>query len=204
MFDSGLESCREQLIESTLNLCLSQGYDETTVDQIARAAGVTSADFDWHFATKEAVLMLVVDDMSRATAAALGDVAKDVEPQHALLKASTAAMRAVVEGRGAVPLERLIAMARIVAETPRMQRKVSVARKRVIARPLADWMGVDTQDQRLKRALTMWSAVVASAYVCAVGMPENYDPVRDDSLPERMIGDLSQSFADVTGQDPTR
>ncbi len=37
----------------------------------------------------------------------------------------------------------------------------------MITQALADWMGVDPKDRRLQRALTMWSAVTASAYVAA-------------------------------------
>jgi AcrR family transcriptional regulator len=202
MLDSGLESGREQLIESALDLCARQGYDSTTVDQIADAAGVTLDDFERHFATKEAVLMSVVDDVSRVAAEALKDVPKGIEPEQALFKASTAAMIAVIDGHGAITLERLLALARIVTETARLQRKVSAARKRVITQPLADWMGVDPEDRRLQRALTMWSAVAASAYVGAVGTPKNYDPRRDDWLRERLIGNLSQCFVEVTGEDP--
>jgi AcrR family transcriptional regulator len=202
MLDSALESCREQLIDSALDLFMRHGYDSTTVDQIADAAGVTLDDFERHFATKEAVLMSVVDDVSSVTAAALADVPKGIEPKQALLKASTAAMGAVIDGHGGVTLERLMALARIVTDTARLQRKVSAARKRVITQPLADWMGVDPEDRRLQRALTMWSAVAASAYVGAVGTPKNYDPRRDDWLRERLIGNLSQSFVEVTGEDP--
>jgi|HubBroStandDraft_3_1064219.scaffolds.fasta_scaffold01833_6 AcrR family transcriptional regulator len=82
------DDCRERLVDATLDLCMGQGYDATTVDQIAAAADVTPADFERHFATKDAAIMSVVDDLLHATAAALGDVKPEVDPEHALLIAT--------------------------------------------------------------------------------------------------------------------
>jgi hypothetical protein len=42
------DDCRERLVDVTLDLCMSQGYDATTVDQIAAGADVTPADFERH------------------------------------------------------------------------------------------------------------------------------------------------------------
>ncbi len=50
---------RERLLACALDLFERQGFDATTVAQIARAAGVTEMTFYRHFATKEG---LVVDD----------------------------------------------------------------------------------------------------------------------------------------------
>jgi hypothetical protein len=83
-----------------------------------------------------------------------------------------------------------------------LHRTVSAARKRVITKPLADWMGVDPTNRRLQHALTMWSAVTASTYVGALEMPEGYESQRDSELQQRMIENLSQSFADVMGEGP--
>jgi AcrR family transcriptional regulator len=61
------DDCRERLVDATLDLCMGQGYDATTVDQIAAAADVTPADFERQFATKDAAIMSVVDDLLQAT-----------------------------------------------------------------------------------------------------------------------------------------
>ncbi|MCZ7461954.1 TetR/AcrR family transcriptional regulator [Streptomyces sp. WMMC940] len=47
---------RSTLQQEALRLFLSQGYENTTVDQIARAAGVSSMTFFRHFPTKESVV----------------------------------------------------------------------------------------------------------------------------------------------------
>ncbi|MFG2761580.1 TetR/AcrR family transcriptional regulator [Streptomyces wuyuanensis] len=47
---------RSTIQEEALRLFLSQGYESTTVDEIARAAGVSSMTFFRHFPTKESVV----------------------------------------------------------------------------------------------------------------------------------------------------
>jgi AcrR family transcriptional regulator len=198
------DDCRERLIDAALKLSASQGYEATTVDQIAAQAGVSDAECAKYFVTIEAVLMSIVEDMAHATAAALKTTPKGIEPERALLSASTAMVTAIAEGRGAVPLYRILAMARIISTTRNLHRTVAAARKRVITKPLADWMGVDPKDRRLQHALTMWSAVTASTYASALDMPEGYERQRDDGLQQQMIASLSESYGDVMGVDPQR
>lgn len=52
-----VEATRAALQAAALDLCEGQGYDATTVEQIAAAAGVTQMTFFRHFPTKAAVLM---------------------------------------------------------------------------------------------------------------------------------------------------
>ncbi len=193
---------RERLIDAALKLFERQGYDATTTVQIAAKARLSDADFARYFPTTEAIIMSIAEDMARETAVALTGIEKGIDPELALLSAGVAALNTVVEGRSELPLERLLAMARVVSATRNLHRSVSAARKRVITQALADWMGVDPTDRRLQRALTMWSAVTASAYVAASEMPEHYESQRDGGLQAEMIANLSQSYGDVMGVDP--
>ena len=183
---------------------MRQGYDATTIEQVAATAGASPADVTRHFASTDAVLISVADGMARATAAGLDTVAKGTDPVHALLQAGTSALGAIVEGRSEVPLDWVLAMARIVTTTSNLHRKVSAARKRVLTQPLADWMGLDPQNRRVQHALTMWSAVVASAYVSALGMPDPYESGRDAGIHQLMISGIRQSFGEVMGDDPEK
>lgn len=196
------EDCRERLVDTTLDLCMSQGYDATTVDQIAAAADITPADFARHFATKDAAIMSVVDDLLQATAAALGDVKPDVDAEHALLIATIESLNAIIDGRGVITRDRMLAMGRIVTSTSHLQQQASAVRKRVLTQALADRMGFDSQDRRVQRAVTMWSAIAAGAYIGQLHMPPNYDPRQDDWLSERMVANLSDTFAEVMGEAP--
>src|SRR6266702_4224961 len=54
--DRKKEATRARIAETALQLFVSQGYTETTIDQIAVAAGVGRRTIFRHFATKEAIL----------------------------------------------------------------------------------------------------------------------------------------------------
>ncbi len=194
---------RGRLIDAALEVFARQGYDATTIGDIAVSAGLPEGDVASEFPTTEAVITAVAEDMARETAAALARIEKGIPPERALLRAGAAGVTAVVEGRSVLPVERLLAMARTVAATRNLHRSVSAARKRVINQALADWMGVDPQDRRLQRALTMWSAVTANAYVAASEMPADYDPHRDAGLRQQMMMNLAQSYGDVMGEEPS-
>jgi AcrR family transcriptional regulator len=202
MPDNRQQDHRERLIDTTLDLCMGQGYDATTVEQIADAAGVTPSEFARHFATKDAAIMSIVDDLLHATATALRDVKTDIAPEHALLISTLEVLGAILEGRGVITRDQMLAMAQIVTSTSELQMQASVARRRVLAQALADRMGVGLRDRRVQRAATMWSAIAAGAYVGQLHMPPNYDPRQDDWLSERMIANLSETFAEVMGEAP--
>ncbi|MBW0019816.1 MAG: TetR family transcriptional regulator, partial [Mycobacterium sp.] len=80
--------CREKLIVATLDLSATRGYDSITVDQIAAAAGVSPNDFTRYFASKDAVIMSLLNDVLHATVAELGRVETDTEPIEALMIAT--------------------------------------------------------------------------------------------------------------------
>jgi hypothetical protein len=85
---------------------------------------------------------------------------------------------------------------------PASAKAVSAVRERLLTQALADRMVVGSQDRRVQRAATMWSAIMAGAYIGQLHMPPNYDPQQDDRLSERMIANLSETFAEVMGEAP--
>ncbi len=198
------ECYRKMLIESALDLCTRQGYEATTVDQIAAAAGVTPRDFARYFVTKDAVIMSVIDDLLQATTTALGHVKTTVDPEHALLIATTEVVTAIVNGRGIMTREQMIAMADIVTTTPHLRKQASAVRKQVLTQALAEWTGLDPKNRRVRHAVTMWSAIAAGAYTGRRRMPADYDPQHDDRLPERAITELATTFHEVMGKAPSQ
>jgi AcrR family transcriptional regulator len=198
------KDCRERLIDATLDLCARCGYEATGVDQIAAAAGVTPPDFARYFGTKDAVLMSIVEDLIQASAAALADVEAGTNPEQALLIATAAVITAITEGRGVITQDRMIAMAEIVTTNSDLRKQASLVRKRVLTQALADRMGVAEGNQRVRQAVTRWSAIAAGAYVLAGSMGPHYDPRQDDQLVERGIAELTANFADVMGDHPSQ
>lgn len=56
-----------QVAEIALKLFLSQGFEQTTIDQIAKAAGMSRATFFRYFPTKEDVVLVMAEDYARQT-----------------------------------------------------------------------------------------------------------------------------------------
>jgi AcrR family transcriptional regulator len=100
--------------------------------------------------------------------------------------------------------DRMLAMGRVVTSTSHLQQQASAVRRRVLTQALAGRMGFDSQDRRVQRAVTMWSAIAAGAYIGQLHMPPNYVPRHDDWLSERMVANLSETFAEVMGAAPWR
>ncbi|HET7739958.1 MAG TPA: TetR family transcriptional regulator, partial [Mycobacterium sp.] len=80
------------LIDAAMELCLRQGYENTTVDQIAAAADVSPRTFSRYFATKDAVFLTLIDDYSHEVAIELETVQADVGPLEAMRQAHVAVL----------------------------------------------------------------------------------------------------------------
>ena len=65
---------RATLIDAAVELCERQGFERTTVDQIAAIADVSPRTFSRYFATKDAIALALIDeavDRSRRRTGAL-------------------------------------------------------------------------------------------------------------------------------------
>ncbi|MFZ0835502.1 MAG: TetR/AcrR family transcriptional regulator [Mycobacterium sp.] len=64
----------EELVDIALRLMAQQGFDVTSVTQIAAAAGVSPQSVAGRFGTADAIVLAVVNDMLAAVVGALGDI----------------------------------------------------------------------------------------------------------------------------------
>lgn len=193
---------RDWIIDATLDVCGRSGYETTTLDQIADAAGITPSDFAEYFPDKDAVFMAVIEDLLLATAAALQDVDASHDPEQALLVATTDVLVAIVEGRGVITRERMLALAQTMTPQQGLRKKASSARKRILTPALAQRLGVAPENRRVRQAVMKWSAVAGGAYLDRLSMADHYDPAQDDRLSERMVSELGSTFTEVTGEEP--
>jgi AcrR family transcriptional regulator len=75
---------RDELAEAALKLLAKQGYEETTVDHIVAAAGVSRRTFFRHFQSKEDVLVQFLSDLGTAMCAELSARPSGESPEAAL------------------------------------------------------------------------------------------------------------------------
>jgi AcrR family transcriptional regulator len=85
---------RERLVVAAVDLFAEQGYDATTVAQIAERAGVTKSTFFRHFPDKRELLVAGQETLSRLLAEGIADAPASASPLEAvaagLRRASTA------------------------------------------------------------------------------------------------------------------
>lgn len=105
---------REALAEAALGLFLDRGFEATTVDAVAAAAGVSPRTFFRYFASKEEVVFVLQDGMS-AEIAAVATARPASEPPLAALR------HAVLALLGPYDRDDAAALCRLVMKTPALR-----------------------------------------------------------------------------------
>ncbi len=82
---------RERLVLAAVDLFSEQGYDDTTVAQIAERAGVTKSTFFRHFPDKRELLVAGQETLSRLLAEGIADAPSDASPLDAVAAGLTRA-----------------------------------------------------------------------------------------------------------------
>ena len=90
---------RQRLVRAALELFSEQGYDNTTVAQIAKRAGLTKSTFFRHFPDKREVLFVGQDTLSRLLAAGIAAAPSAATPLEAVAEALDAASVAFTPDR---------------------------------------------------------------------------------------------------------
>ncbi|HEV3172045.1 MAG TPA: TetR family transcriptional regulator [Actinocrinis sp.] len=135
---------RDQLGEAALRLLAGQGYEQTTVDQIVAAAGVSRRTFFRYFKSKEDVVVESVSDLGAAIRGELATRPDHESPQEAL----RAAFAVAIEQMAEEPAKSL-PLIRLVFGTPALHRRFlenqSVLQEELAAE-LARREGLDARD----------------------------------------------------------
>jgi AcrR family transcriptional regulator len=156
---------REALVRVAIELFTTRGYEQTTVDDIADAVGVSQRTFFRYFAGKEDAA-LALDGM---TVAHFVDTVRARPPHEAPLDALR---QAVLQGwdtlhevvESVVPVERFLGMYRVIESTPVLlaaHLRRSAESEEVLARVLAEREGLDAAtDPRPMLLVAVFSGVM--------------------------------------------
>jgi AcrR family transcriptional regulator len=112
------QQTRRSIQEHALRMFLEQGYDETTVGQIAAAAGVSAMTFFRYFPVKEAVVDQ--DDYDPLIAALIGDRPAGESPLTAIRLALTGGLEQVY----AADRDALLIRTRLILTTPALRSRM--------------------------------------------------------------------------------
>lgn len=155
---------RATLVDAAMDLCLRNGYDSTTVEQIAAAAEVSPRTFSRYFATKDAVFLTLIEDYSHEVAIALEAVPWNVGPLEAMRQANVAVLTRVASRQvGRLTTERIILMLRVINASDALRRAAFEYRHEVSEVILAKRMGVDVEDRRRRLVAAVFSSTIVTA-----------------------------------------
>ncbi len=181
---------RAMLINAAVQLCLEQGYEKTTVDQIAAAADVSSRTFSRYFATKDAVYLALLDALIRGVAAELKTIPSDVSALRALRDAHLTTLGKVRSGGVPGLNSNGVALTlQVLNSTDDLKLAAGQIQNPVVFGALADRMGVDPTNRRLRMVNAVWSAIIVTA--CGDLTPET---TSGPLGPELMAQRISESY----------
>lgn len=186
------------LISAALDLCVRQGYEQTTVEQIAAVAEVSARTFSRYFATKDAVMLAFLDDVIALVASELVRQPPELGDLDAVYAAHLAAFEKTrIAVAGGLTAERLLAGARVFTSSAPLMQATMGFRPAVLLEALAKRMGVSTDDRRLALISSVWNAIMTTALV-ALGPEVDWATM----TVERIINQIRTTYAEfveVTG-----
>ena len=186
---------RATLIDAAIELCERQGFEQTTVEQIAAAAEVSPRTFSRYFATKEAVCMALVDDAIDVAAVDLAELPEHMNHLEALYRASVTMYRNTKNaGIGELTAPRLLCTLRIITSSPTLQQAVMEFRPHAVNIELARRMGVGLDDRELRLVAAVWASIIMTA-LADVSMVTSWRSVDIDDVIDR----IDETFAQFAG-----
>ncbi|MBZ2198502.1 TetR family transcriptional regulator [Occultella gossypii] len=145
---------RAEIVEAAMELFLSRGFDETTVEEIAQSAGISRRSYFRYFASKDEVLAGGLASIGAAIAQSL-EARPDTESAWLALRR---AFDPIVRQADADP--RAEALGRLMLQHPGLQREKDSTWANTIAKALALRLPSD------HRTTIQVDALVASAIAC--------------------------------------
>jgi AcrR family transcriptional regulator len=182
------QKTRWAIQEHALRLFQEQGYDQTTVEQIAAAAEVSPSTFFRYFATKEDVV--IQDEYDPLLAAGIDDAPAGLNP----IAAVRHAINAAFDGADPAELRRLRERTALIMSVPALRARTLDnlnASVRLVAEPLARRIGVAPDDLRARA----WAGAIIGVALAAL---EEWISGDDDAgfavLMDRALAELEAGF----------
>ncbi len=155
---------RATLLDAAVELCDRQGFERTTVDQIAAIADVSPRTFSRYFATKDAIAFALIDDAIGLAAEELARQPIDMSHFEALRRSYVAMYSATKSAPAdALSADRMICTVRIIMTSPTLRQAALEYRPHAVNVELAKRLGVDLEDRRLRLISAMWASIIMTA-----------------------------------------
>ena len=155
---------RATLIDAAVELCDRQGFERTTVDQIAAIADVSPRTFSRYFATKDAIALALIDDAIELAAVELAHQPTDINHFEALRRAYVAMYTATKSARpGGLSADRMMCTVRIIMTSPSLRQAALEYRRHAINAELAKRLQIAVDSRRLRLISAVWGSIIMTA-----------------------------------------
>lgn len=155
---------RATLIDAAVGLCDRQGFDGTTVDQIAAIAEVSPRTFSRYFATKDAIAMALIDEVLVRVAAELARQPRYLSHLEALRRAYVAMVESCkLAPADGLTAERLLQILRITMSSATLRQATIEYRASAVDVVVAERMGAAVDDRRVRLLAAVWGALLMTA-----------------------------------------
>ena len=186
---------RATLIDAAVELCERQGYEHTTVDQIAAIADVSPRTFSRYFATKDAIALALIDEAIAQAAIELSRQPTDIGHFEALRRSYVAMYSGTKTAPpGGLSSDRMMCTVRIIMSSAALRHAATEYRHTAVNIELAKRMGVDLDDRKLKLVASMWASFIMTA-LDDLGEETDWQQVGIDDIVSR----LEAAFAEFIG-----
>ncbi|MCV7226022.1 TetR/AcrR family transcriptional regulator [Mycolicibacterium komossense] len=198
---SGLRERKKQrtratLVAAALDLVDRQGYQRTTIEQIAGAAEVSPRTVAHYFPSKDMMLLSLLDTFTDAVNDELAHIPLETPPLHALLTANITMLDKAARGEGTMTAARVGTLLRIVNLARSLQLGTIRLRSTATAEVLARRIGTTPDDPAVALMAAVWAAVTSTAWQ-SMGMNETLDQTAVEDLPDFMSRTLTETFDDL-------
>ncbi|KMO67761.1 TetR family transcriptional regulator [Mycolicibacterium chlorophenolicum] len=155
---------RATLMDAAVDLCARQGYDSTTVEQIAAIADVSPRTFSRYFTTKDAIVLALIDEILETVARELARQPREICHFEAIRRAYLGmAANSKRPTPGGLSSDRLLLIMRILISSGTLQHAAVEYRAHRVDAALAERMGTTVDDRRVKMISAVWSALLMTA-----------------------------------------
>ncbi|MEU1429181.1 TetR family transcriptional regulator [Nocardia sp. NPDC005746] len=191
------QQTRTRIIDVALRLCDEQGFDATTVEQIADAADVSPRTVNRYFESKEAIVIAPIEGWGQALADQLRAQPITGDEMQALFGAFLAVVDQIIDSDTPVPFRWFQQMQRITRDSVAV-RAVSMesadTKTRAVSAVLAERLRLPEDHLTVRLIATTWHGIVRVGMECETD--EDEFPGCTTATSARMLADSVQAAFD--------
>ena len=189
---------RATLLDAAVELCDRQGFERTTVDQIAAIADVSPRTFSRYFATKDAIALALIDDAIDLAAIELSRQPRELNHFEALRRSYVAMYSGTKNAPpGALSADRMMCIVRIIMTSPILRQAALEYRPHAVNIEMAKRLGVALDDRRLRLISGMWGTIIMTALADLTEAGVDWTQVDVDGVVSRLEATFDEFMSEI-------